>query len=433
MTESERRPWASLPLAAAYVAFPLLMVAVRLGGMPLSRNWIDGLWALWTLGCLLAVLNRAGLGGRDASRTPALRAHSLSLAMPLAALLLTLAVLLRFGPGLAHDWTEPVPWLMELKPFFYLTVAGLTAAATGLPGSRAFPRFAAALSVLLLAELALASLAAGEITRPQGSGEINYDATLLLLGLCLGLNERVPGLKALILAGIAASMSRTTLLSAGLVVLICWPGLSLARRLTLSLSLMVCIGLAFTLRGLSWDSLEELDRYWMWRSAVTLMAEHPAQAVTGFAPGIPLPVDTPGALWALWADQAQAVEAPGVHAYNYHAFWLRLAVSWGLPGVLAVLVPTVGLLRRGPRSRALGLVILVQGLTLGLFYLSNVAPVLLLAWWRVRREGSFLACVHEEPPPPRGAGEETAGARDDRPCSCPGGAHGVLGLQGVDA
>lgn len=440
MSEPERSPWASAPLAAAYVAFPLAMAASRLLGLPLSRNWIDGLWALWAMGCLLAILVRArpedssrpgGPISPDASghvgRHGPDRAGHMPLARPLAALLLALAVLLRFGPGLLGDETEVTPWLMELKPFFYLAVAGLAAAAAGLPGPRSFLRFSAVLAALIILELGLASLAAGEIVRPQGSGEINYDATLLLVGLCLGLPERAPALKALTLAGIAASMSRTTLLSASLVALACWPGLSLARRLAVSLALLACVGLAFDLRGLSMDGLEELDRYWMWSTGLALLGEHPVQAMIGFPPGEPLPVETPDALWALWAEQAQAKEAPGVHAYNFHAFWLRFALTWGLAGVLAALALAAPLFRRGPRARGLGLAMLVQGLTMGLFYLGNVAPVLLLAWWRAG-SGLFIASESANHSP---AHERAATARLDR--AHPGPAASDFRTQGVDA
>jgi len=409
---STRSSWTLAPLAVAYLAFPLVMSIARLAEIELQRTWIDGVWALWATGCLLAILARGGRGLR------------ITQAGVLAALLLVMATLARFGPAWFTDEPMLTPWLMELKPLFYLVLAWLTVSAVGLPSSRDFLRFSAALAALILLELALASLAAGEVVRPQGSGEINYDATLLLLGLGLGLTERARLLKILVLCGLLASMSRTTLLSAGLAALFCWPGLSWPRRLGLGLAMLGGIGLAFGLRGLSMDGLHELDRYWMWQTCITLFLENPVQFLTGFAPGVPLPVEAPQALWELWRDQTLQAGAPGVHAYNFHAFWLRLAVTWGLPGLLVFLALILPLLRLGPQARSLGLSMLVQGLTLGLFYLSNVALILLLALRLSRQQGPIFAKHRKLPRPAR---------RAVAPAARQAGRAGPGKIQGADA
>ncbi len=376
MPESGRSFPAAVPLVMVYVIYPLSMTVARLADWPLPRNWIDGLWLLWLLASLLAL-------PVSSPRFP----HS----RVVLALLSAVAVLLRFGPIWLQEGPVLAAWLMELKPFFYLILVGSALAAGGTPTPNHFLRAAAALAVLILLDLGLSSLAAGTVVRPQGSGEINYDAALMLVGLCMGLCLRAPVLKALILAGIAASMSRTTLLATGLVVLACWPGFSLSRRLALCVAMLAGIALAFSLRGLSMGGLGELDRYWMWSAGVDLLQDRPMQALVGFAPGRPLPVDAPVALWELWRDQSLETGAPGVHAYNFHSFWLRLAVSWGLAAMLGMLALCLALLRRGPVGRGLGLLLIVQGLTMGLFYLSNVAPVLLLALARACRSGPDLA------------------------------------------
>lgn len=418
-TEPGRPIWVVAPLAVAYVAFPLAMSAARLTGWTLPRNWIDGFWLLWGLGCLLTLLAR----GRHGLR--------FSHGGTLLALLLTLAALLRFGPIWLQEGPELVAWLMELKPFFYLAVTGLTLAAGGLPTPRHFLRAAAALAMLTMLDFGLSGLAAGGVVRPQGSGEINYDAALMLIGLCMGLTERAPALKALVLAGILASMSRTTLLATGLVVLACWPGLSFPRRIGLSMALLAGVGLAFSLRGLSMDGLHELDRYWMWSAGVDLLQDRPMQALAGFAPGRPLPVDVPAALWDLWRDQARETGAPGVHAYNFHSFWLRLALSWGLAAVFAALPACLALLRREPQARGLGLLLLVQGLTMGLFYLSNVGPVLLLALAGSRRFGPVLAWSGGTGLPMPAA--EGPGCAACRGCPPAGPGEDGKGMQGVIA
>ncbi|MFO7596256.1 MAG: O-antigen ligase [Desulfocurvibacter africanus] len=419
MPETGRSCLAVVPLVMAYVTYPLSMTVARQAEWALPRNWIDGFWLLWGLGCMFVVLARSHGGPRFS--------HARTLLM----LLLALALLLRFGPIWFQEGPELAAWLMELKPFFYLALAVLAIAAGGTPASKHFLHAAAALAVLILLDFALSSLAAEAVVRPQGSGEINYDAALMLAGLCMGLTQRAPALKALVLAGILASMSRTTLLATGLVVLTCWPGLSFPRRFVLSVALLAGIILAFSLRGLSGDGLSELDRYWMWSAGVDLLRDQPLQALIGFAPGRPLPVDVPAALWELWRDQARQTGAPGVHAYNFHSFWLRLAVSWGLTTMLAVLALFLNLLRRSTQARGLGLLLLVQGLTMGLFYLSNVAPVLLLALAESCRSGPVLAW--NDGTGRHGPAVKSQGCHACRGCRRAGPGEDGKGMQGVIA
>jgi hypothetical protein len=84
----------------------------------------------------------------------------------------------------------------------------------------------------------------------------------------------------------------------------------------------------------------------------------------------------------LWDLQQNAWGLSGVFAYNFHSFWLRSALTWGLAAqaaLLAALGYAAWRLRHGP-VRGLAVLALVMGMTMGLFYLSNVAVPLYLAF-----------------------------------------------------
>lgn len=379
-------------LLLPYVLFPLLMAGWAALAGPDAQPWRNVIDLAWAALALLATLELLRQG-----RWPRLSAKA---AWPW--LLAALAVMLRFGPALLDSRAQLTPLLMELKPLAYLAVAGLLAAAGPLPRSADFGRAGAVLAVLLLAEVLARSLWEGRITRPEGSGEINYDALLLLLAWIMDRHgaEASPGAPArrtLLLLGMLASLSRTVLLTLGLLLALEAPARTRNRPWLLPLLWTAAAGLAlagvwasFQVRELSFHGLQSLDRYWMWLAGARLLVQHPLAALHGFLPGIPLPVDVPPALAFLWTMQAGNWALEGVFAYNFHALWLRLAITWGLPAALAALAGCAATaLRGGPRLRQLALTMLLCGLTMGPPYLSNVTVPLLLALFRV--------LAHDEP------------------------------------
>lgn len=377
-------PLAPWPLVLAYVLYPLSMALPRLHGawtgretvLP-PRNWIDAAWL--TLGLAGLVAAWTGRGAAPAARPSP--AHPPG---PLGWLgLAGLALVLRFGPALFApaadlDWA---PLLMELKPFFYLGVTAALLAGAAPPSSPAFVRCGLALALLLLADLALTSLQAGALTRPFGSGEVNYDACLLVISLVFALRaERIrPAEVALLILGLGASLSRTGL-AAGMVAAL------LARtrpvwRLALAVLLAAGVAWSVAARGVSVESAEDLDRFQMWAAVLELFQERPQALLTGFPPGRPLPVEPPNELAGLFAAQAEEWAAAGTHAFNFHGFWPRAAVTWGLfpPLLLALALPLRAWRTRRAALLALLAAAWVLGLSMGLIYLGNVGPPLLLA------------------------------------------------------
>jgi hypothetical protein len=365
-------------LAVAYVAFPLAMGITHLSeGLGLPRNIIDLVWAGFAVLCLASVLAR----GRD------VLAGSLPVAL---AALAGLALLVRFGPALFDPLVVTAPLLMELKPFFYLAVAGTVLAAGAPPDRRDVLTCGSFLASYLILDFLASSLSAGALTRPYGSGEINYDACLVLIALALNLDKGMPTWRQILLIlGVAVTFSRSGYVGLGLVLALAVRGNPLLLLGIAGLS-FAGVAASFVVRELAYAGPESVDRYWMWLAGIELALSHPWQILTGFTPGRPLPVDVPAPLAELWQTQGQTWQAAGVFAFNFHSFWLRVAVTWGLWAVVALAAWWLRLLWVGPQTlRALALIVLSQGMTMGLFYLSNVAVPLCLALAAAWSPGEF--------------------------------------------
>lgn len=139
--------------------------------------------------------------------------------------------------------------------------------------------------------------------------------------------------------------------------------------------------LSFDIRDLP-VRLQSMDRYWMWYSGFDLAISNPLRAILGWGT-ISLPVNIPRQLEYLWLDLQQvAWNLSGIYPYNFHSFWLRFTFSWGLLFSLPLLVFLLRIIispHKPKIIRALSLLFIVEGLTMGVVYLSNVAIPLLLA------------------------------------------------------
>lgn len=371
----------AVPLFLSFAVYPAAMRLSGAAGIDLGRNWIDALW----FGLFAASLGAAATLG---VRGDLFRARRLAGLLAIAGC----CWWLRFGPPWLFGPVALRPWLMEAKPAAYLLVALAWCAAFGPPRRKEFVRAGALLGALVAVEFALSLALTGEAARPQGSGEINYDACLLVVALCMGLGLSGRGRMetAAIMAGLAASLSRTSLAAAA-VVLVVYGGLGAGRAALAAAAAVALVAASFAVRGLAATGLEDLDRYWMFKSALELFATHPREALAGFAPGESLPASVPGWLGELWRDQSAGAGVVGVYAFHYHAMWLRLAVTWGLPAAGALFCWLAARSLSGGARGALAMAVILHGMTMGVAYLSNVAVVVMLAWVRVEQGESVLA------------------------------------------
>ncbi len=371
------------PLFIVYVLFPASLLLSRTFHLHVPRNWIDGYWGMCLLFGLLSLLTSPPSRAQCSSATNRTTRYYTYI----GACLFGLIVIGKFAIPLIFDNVMFVSWLMEAKPFFYILTAAILLAAFGPLAPKDFILPGVGLSCLLVGECLVLSLQSGTILRPLGSGEPNYDACLLLLSFWAGLGEKKTRYEILciIAIGLAASMSRTAAAAATMLVLI-HPGKPSLRALA-ALFFIAAAWLAFQTRGLTAGALEAFDRFWMWRAAYMLVMQSPESAFWGHAPGIPLPITIPDSLALLWETQKREWGLYGIHPFLLHGFFPRWVATWGICGIVMLSMFTFSFFmhhRQKAVCLALIVALYIEGTTLGLFYLSNVAiPVLLVCMCRM--------------------------------------------------
>ena len=385
----------AFPLSVAYVLFPGVMLIGRLLDMPLPRNLVEALWISLAVLALAVILVRRAISLRSSGP-----AAAMLIAMAGVITLLFVRLVVPLSMGREVEW---IPLAMELKPVFYLLIAMLWIWAFLPPKPGDFVRAGMALGALILSEIVIVSIWEGAIVRPRGSGEINYDACLLLLSALFAF-ERASAWRFLgtwvIMLALLATFSRTAMLAMVAIFLFGGRGWVLAKIAVVAVAGAFIVG-SFLIRELPLDALNRLDRYWMWASAFDLLTTNPWSALLGFPLGASLPVEAPRYLASLWAAQAEGWGVEGVFPFNYHSFWLRVIIDWGalLAGGALVLLTWLGFSnKRSKLERGVAWLILAEGATMGLFFLSNVAIPLVLAMvaiyspsvrWRNRVAGTF--------------------------------------------
>lgn len=361
-----------LPLFLVYFVFPVTMMASRAFSLSVPRNWIDVAWAiLFVFSASVLVYRRIIFPGK------------LRLGIVIVAVFFFYAAIKACYSYVIGGY-EAAPFIMAVKPVYYLFVALTWVLSFGPPKRSDFVKFGICLSFLIILELLYEWIVLGSITRPLGSGEINYDALLILISwiFMVSTEKYWNQVKFIFLTlGLLACFSRTALVGAALALLIGRNTPVFVRVSVVTLSTLAIVT-SFALRGLPINSLERADRVWMWVSAYELFHENPLAIVTGFPLGQSLDAVPPENVVGLWNMQAMSWGLDGVFSFNYHSFWLRASIDWGMILVvimLCFLLWVVVNTKRDIAARRLALVIVLSGVTMGVFYLSNVAMPLILA------------------------------------------------------
>jgi hypothetical protein len=331
------------------------------------RSWIDGAWLLLSL---LAIVQSVLRLARPL-HLPRLPVASL-IAFPIVLFLAYVTVVGKDFVGATYA--------MELKPIFYIAVAWLWVLVYGFPSKRAYVQAGLYLSALIAAELVVSSILQRTLVRPTGSGEVNYDACLIILSLCVALTDESNSMlhSYLLFAGIMFTFSRTAVTTALIILLLSRRVPKSAKLIALSASVASAL-LSFLVRGLEID-VGQIDRYLMWTSAIQLFFTNPSGLVWGYGVGSQLPVSIPAGLEDLWHSQSQGINLSGVYAFQYHAMWLRMIISWGIFVVVTFLITMIAwiLQNRDLLRRYLALTIVLEGFSMGVVYISNVGVPLFI-------------------------------------------------------
>ena len=371
------------PLLIAYVVFPISQILDRRLGLGLGRIWLEGVWLIWAVFCLLIVMLTGR--GRELRSRRSKRLLGLSVAfIGLVGLRWSWSI---FDPGVVL-----VPYLMEAKPAIYLAIYIVCVAAFGHPKSWAYGRYGVLLGFIASAEFVVLSLAEGELVIPRVSGERNYDACLLLMSLVTVLTskrEHPRWVLTFIFLGLLFTFSRTALFACGIVVLVFGKS-RMSIKLASAALVVVSFILSFLVRDLPIGDLESMDRYWMWAVAGNHFSSFSVDSLIGFDIGKPLDLEIPRSLEWLWLSQAETWGLQGIFPFHFHAFYLRVGLTWGIPIAVAVLLflgYTAYSRKDNPLLRALCVVMLIESGTMGLFYLSNVGlPLWLVVMSALQRD-----------------------------------------------
>ncbi|MEQ1837228.1 MAG: hypothetical protein ABL858_02635 [Candidatus Nitrotoga sp.] len=340
---------------------------------PINRNWVDVCWGVFTLFAALVMAGRFAMHQKvGVSRF----AYKLSL-------ILLAAYLLRFSVPLLHSNNiQWFPLAMEIKPVFYLLIALVLTSALRQIDDSIFLNYACVLAVYLVGELLLKSLVEGTLVRPFGSGEVNYDAALLVIALVIAYTSKQKVSQwqmNLVWFGLLITFSRTSVITA-VIVHLC---VRKTHFSTLILLLLVSSSfvLSFLLRDLSLTEVESIDRYLMWVTAIDFIDSDYWGSAFGVFPGNGLmSIDVPPALQWLWDRQGDMLGISGVYAFYFHSALLRLTITWGWVPVLMALLWGIYMILSRRISMRLKLLIITTtllSLTMGVFYLSNVGVI----WW----------------------------------------------------
>lgn len=372
---------ATSALYLCYVAFPAAAIVFRLTSEGVYfRQWLDAVWVFLTV-LLASVLAspRRSLSARE----------WVMLFAPLAAFSL---IVIRLLAGAAQGMSiEASVLVIEFKLLLYAVLAALIIALAGSPSARAWQRAGFWLGVVVVIDTVAETLKNGVWSRPQGAGEVNYEAMLLAVSLAFSLyiklDTRIERIKYVLvpLVALVLTQSRTMVLASFVMYFMLSRSHRLWRIFALVIGLSVSLAL-FNTRSLEL-SPDSIDRYWMWVAGMEVLRD-PSAFLAGGPPGVPLSINVPAAVFDLWQQQTASLVKPGVYPFNFHAFWLRFAITFGVPAMSAVLWYSLYKLfsRRAPTAeRHLYGLFALASCTMGSLYLSNVGVPLLLAFHAARK------------------------------------------------
>jgi len=274
--------------------------------------------------------------------------------------------------------------LMDVKLFIYLFIFNTLRINNKLPNIEEFVFAGKLLSILIVSEFLLKSLIALNITRPIGSGEVNYDACLICVSLiCLLYKNKFKFVDfTLICLGLLTTMSRTGIL-AGLLIIFTTRKVDYRVKLFFLTLAVSAIYESFSVRDLSFNP-ESFDRVLMWKAAIELVANNFwIFLIKVGSEDLSLLVKSTPQLTELWTSQASNNGVEGLYPYNFHAFFLRFILSWGMiPFLLFHLMVIRKFLLQNITIEKTQFILLsaVFSFTTGYLYLSNlILPVLFSA------------------------------------------------------
>jgi hypothetical protein len=370
--QPKKRTWARLagvPLAVACAAVPLGTLLSRFAGPgPESSPFLPWL-LLAALGTVHAILFR-----RSGQR---LRPRFF---MELAMFAGLSAIVILYHGDIFYQLHNLTPYVPELVPVIMLGFCWLWTLTFGTPDRAAFQRWGAVLGLICVLDLAVEVFIYRAAPTLRWIGNTNLLAGLLLICLCASLkpgpldnglyepDQGKPIYRALIMAGLLATLSRTGLFAAAWIYL-CFGRGGRMMRTAVFLACFAALALTFQLPITPSDLARYVD-YWLWAKSMTLFAQTPSTLIAGLPLTHALPFTFPPEMVPVWERVTESPALFGAHLSQVPSFWLHFILGWG--AILPALCLTglfVLVFRRLTRMGAgLAAALFVQGMSTPLFY-----------------------------------------------------------------
>jgi hypothetical protein len=261
-------------------------------------------------------------------------------------------------------------------------------------------------------------------------GQADLLAGLLLVCLCASLkpgpldnglhepDQGAPLYRALILAGLLATLSRTGLFAAAWIYLCFGRG---GRILRTSVFLACFAALALTFRlPLTPSDLARYVDYWLWAKSMNLFAQAPSTLIAGLPLDRALPFAFPPEMVPIWERVTNSPALFGAHLNQVPSFWLRFTLGWGaiLPAACLTGMFVLVFRRLTRMGAGLAAALFVQGMSTPLFYEPSTGAVAWLALFlalsarRTRLPGPADSDGGRDPEPDAGSQPQDDPARE---------------------
>ncbi|MCG9737530.1 hypothetical protein L1D32_05115 [Shewanella insulae] len=266
------------------------------------------------------------------------------------------------------------PFIMALKLPLYFLVCSILCLFSKPLELKKFVVYSRFFSICIILDFFIRLALSGYVVRPSILSETNYDSLMVLVGLCALFN--VEKSKTFIwdylLFGFVMLLTQSKT-SIGCFALMSLYQFSDKRyfRYMLPLLIFFIISAPVIISRLSvLPSLDKLDRFLMWFSYFELLKESSLHNILfGFAPGYYLRLEDKY-LWFFIEHLSERAGAVGLHSFNFHSMWLRIALDYGL-FFLAFIFSALSLcFYRYEKLRVFILMVFLQGFTMGVFFLS---------------------------------------------------------------
>jgi hypothetical protein len=409
--QRKKRTWsrlAAVPLAVACAAVPLGTLLSRFAGPgPESSPFLPWL-VLAALGTVRAILFR-----RSGQR---LRPRFFMELVMFAGLA---AIVILYHEDIFYQLGNFTPFVPELVPVIMLCFCWLWTLTFGTPDRAAFQRWGAVLGLLCVLDLAAEAFIYRAAPSLRWIGNADLLAGLLLVCLCASLrpgpadnglhepDQGAPLYRALILAGLLATLSRTGLFAAAWVYP-CFGRGGRILRTSVFLACFAALAVTFLLPVTPSDLARYVD-YWLWAKSMVLFSQDPAILISGLPLDQALPFTFPPEMVAVWEQVTETPALFGAHLNQVPSFWLRFILGWGAILPTACLTGLFILIFRRPTRMGAGLAagLFVQGMSTPLFYEPSTGAVAGLALF-LALSASRNAPLPDLGDPPAGRGPEPA-------------------------